>query len=515
MRAKVAEIRWHWKEFAEPVLSIDHHPTARRIATAGSDNTVKIWSYAPAEDGSFTFTFIACLVRDSQPVNAVRFVPHDEMLLSGHDGGVLALWQRSERHNVPTTAFETLHDDQRHNSETWTAVRILRGHTEDVYSVAISPDSRLAVSGSIDSTILLWELATGRLLQKIDDHAHYVQGLAWDPLNVYFASQSSDRRLHIYVDGTKKLLAAGARPGPRKRDAARFELDAAVDRDQDDPRCTRLFRDETAGTFFRRLHWSPDGLFVAAVCGQYKEAGQDDVVNCAHVFLRGSWDCPFLRLPVPEEDSPEAVVGARWSPAFYRTRGPSVRTPWVLDQYRMVFALFTISNLLIYDTSCAEPIALVTHLHLSTIADVVWAPDGYSLMVASKDGYVSSVIFDVSELGPTWDLTVDSDDLPAPLRELRRIRDEKEGGDAEDAAAAAAAAGARDGTPKAPRVPTETAALKDAPAPPMQEEAPAQDAMAVDPPAPSDTPTDPHAPIVADPLVPEGQPLDPMDDMPC
>lgn len=33
--------------------------------------------------------------------------------------------------------------------------------------------------------------------------------------------------------------------------------------------------------------------------------------------------------------------------------------------------------------------------------------------VASKDGYVSSVIFEMSELGPTWDLTVDSDGVDA------------------------------------------------------------------------------------------------------
>lgn len=49
----------------------------------------------------------------------------------------------------------------------------------------------------------------------------------------------------------------------------------------------------------------------------------------------------------------------------------------------MVFALFTLSNLFIYDTGCAEPVAMVTNLHLATITDVVWTPDGCGLMVRS------------------------------------------------------------------------------------------------------------------------------------
>lgn len=39
---------------------------------------------------------------------------------------------------------------------------VFRGHTRDVYSVAFSPDGRLALSGSADATVRLWEVATGQ-----------------------------------------------------------------------------------------------------------------------------------------------------------------------------------------------------------------------------------------------------------------------------------------------------------------------------------------------------------------
>lgn len=36
------------------------------------------------------------------------------------------------------------------------------------------------------------------MIQQIKDHNHYVQGVAWDPLGEYIATQSSDRTCRIY-----------------------------------------------------------------------------------------------------------------------------------------------------------------------------------------------------------------------------------------------------------------------------------------------------------------------------
>jgi len=41
------------------------------------------------------------------------------------------------------------------------------------------------------------------MVRQIAEHNHYVQGVAWDPLNEYIATQSSDRSVHIYNLRTK------------------------------------------------------------------------------------------------------------------------------------------------------------------------------------------------------------------------------------------------------------------------------------------------------------------------
>ena len=40
-------------------------------------------------------------------------------------------------------------------------------------------------------------------MSEIAEHNHYVQGVAWDPLNEYIATQSSDRSMHVYSVSTK------------------------------------------------------------------------------------------------------------------------------------------------------------------------------------------------------------------------------------------------------------------------------------------------------------------------
>jgi len=52
---------------------------------------------------------------------------------------------------------------------------------------------------------------SGTNLQTLETHAHYVQGVAWDPLGKYVSSLSSDRTCRIYMNkphkskGTEKI----------------------------------------------------------------------------------------------------------------------------------------------------------------------------------------------------------------------------------------------------------------------------------------------------------------------
>jgi DnaJ-domain-containing protein 1 len=68
--------------------------------------------------------------------------------------------------------------------------RILSGHSSWVTSVAISPDGNTLASGSTDGTIKLWNLHSGELLRTIDSQSTKIFSVAMTPDGQILASGS-------------------------------------------------------------------------------------------------------------------------------------------------------------------------------------------------------------------------------------------------------------------------------------------------------------------------------------
>lgn len=58
-------------------------------------------------------------------------------------------------------------------------IRRFEGHMKGVRSVAFSPDGHLALSGSEDKTVRLWDVATGRELRRFEGHTDEVTIVAF------------------------------------------------------------------------------------------------------------------------------------------------------------------------------------------------------------------------------------------------------------------------------------------------------------------------------------------------
>lgn len=126
--------------------------------------------------------------------------------------------------------------------------------------------------------------------QILDAHAHYVQGVAWDPLAKYIASLSSDRTCRIYIKKPHTKSKVGdkanyvcqhviSKAGQQSSDDSRVKSDTAVyfsfhvwkNANQStniwQSAKNHLFHDETLPSFFRRLAWAPDGSFLLVPAG--------------------------------------------------------------------------------------------------------------------------------------------------------------------------------------------------------------------------------------------------------
>ncbi|WP_437718588.1 AAA family ATPase [Sorangium sp. So ce448] len=96
----------------------------------------------------------------------------------------------------------------RHPVRMWTGEeRTLHGHSASVNACALSPDGQRIVSASADSTLKVWDLATGKLLSTIEGHSGGVNACAVSPDGLRIVSASADSTLKVWNLATGKLLS--------------------------------------------------------------------------------------------------------------------------------------------------------------------------------------------------------------------------------------------------------------------------------------------------------------------
>ncbi|KAI2626418.1 WD40 repeat-like protein [Xylaria nigripes] len=220
MKSTPLIINWHDKN--APIYSAHFEPHGKgRLATGGGDNNVRIWKVEGDEEDR-RVEYLSTLIKHSQAVNVVRWAPKGETLASAGDDGNVILWAPSENHHPTTFGNEGIED-----KETWRTKHMFRPTGSEIYDLAWSPDGTYFIIGSMDNVARIYNAATGSLVRQIAEHSHYVQGVAWDPLNEYIATQSSDRSVHIYSlktkDGQYTLTSHGAEP-PKVASHAKMDL---------------------------------------------------------------------------------------------------------------------------------------------------------------------------------------------------------------------------------------------------------------------------------------------------
>ena len=114
----------------------------------------------------------------TKTVNVVRFSRDGAAIASGGDGGEIVVWRPADQQ--AQQAQQGQGDARRRADEepelAWRVACILRGHSDDVQDLCWSPDGTMLVSGSVDNTAIVWDAAKGKIIKRLQDHKHYVQG---------------------------------------------------------------------------------------------------------------------------------------------------------------------------------------------------------------------------------------------------------------------------------------------------------------------------------------------------
>ena len=193
--------------------------TARSIpGYERSDDALALWdeiSTALPRKGLRGAWEAASLEGHSDPILAVSLSPDGARALSGGMDSTLRLWDLAGRQ----------------------LLSVLSGHTETVSAVAFGQDGRLVVSGSWDHTARLWDIASSRTVRTFDGHTEQVSCVALSPDGALLLTGSWDSTLRLWQLTTGRPLrvleghsanVAAAAYGPDGRFVVSAGWDSAV-----------------------------------------------------------------------------------------------------------------------------------------------------------------------------------------------------------------------------------------------------------------------------------------------
>ncbi|KAJ1955648.1 hypothetical protein EC988_001767, partial [Linderina pennispora] len=81
----------------------------------------------------------------------------------------------------------------------------LRGHSNEVWYVAFSPDDRYLASASRDQSCIIWSTTDYSIVHRLEGHTGKISYLSWSPDSEYLVSASDDKKLLLWDVHSGKL----------------------------------------------------------------------------------------------------------------------------------------------------------------------------------------------------------------------------------------------------------------------------------------------------------------------
>ncbi|MGK3964601.1 pentapeptide repeat-containing protein [Sorangium sp. So ce118] len=358
------------------VLVVAWRPDGQRLASAGYDQTVRIWQAGTGKER-------ARLEGHADWVRAVDWHPDGERLASGSDDQTVRIWDASTGRELAQ----------------------IEGHARGVTAVAWHPDGRRLATAGDGTTVRIWDTGTGKEIARIEGHARGVTAVAWHPDGRRLATAGDGTTVRIWDVSTRGEIArlerrsSGVRVVAWRPDGKRLAGagDGNTVRIWDASTGNELVRLDGHTNWVRAMAWHPDNRRLASAgdgntvriwdTGTGKELTR--LEGHANWVLALAWHPDGKRLASAGNDSMVRLWDTGTGKELARLEGHSnwvLALAWHPDGKRLASAGDD-QTVRLWDASQGEELARLMG-HLNGVLAVAWAPVGNRLASAGNDGTV-------------------------------------------------------------------------------------------------------------------------------
>jgi WD40 repeat protein len=371
---KTAQEVFSLKGHTAPVGGVAWSPDGHHLSSASSDKSVNVWD-------AKTGTEILTLRGHEARVSALAWSPDSTRLASasqvadtqkGQFCGHLKIWDAKGRTmpaaDEPQPAGLSDPGKPSHPKMLREALSF-QGHTGEIHALAFSPDGARLASASDDRTVKVWDANTGHEILTLNGHAGPVEGVSWSPDGTRLATAAKDKMVKIwdaksgqqvlsFQGHTKAVMGVSWSPdGTRLASASE---DQAVKLWDATTGLEALTLKGHTGTAVA-VSWSPDSTRLAS-------ASADGTVKV--------WDATMGQDALSMKGDTDWVWRVAWSPDGARLAGASGEQNFEKP-----------GKLTVWDSRTGQ--GVLSHQgHARRVQGVAWSPDGTRLAGASADGTV-------------------------------------------------------------------------------------------------------------------------------
>lgn len=145
-------------------------PDGKYVVTTSFDLTARTWDVKTGK------TIAIYPAQNSARLGRLTFSPDGKTVAAGANDGTIHIWDPFSGKGL----------------------RIIKGHTDEVYGVAFSPDGELLVTCGHDETVRLWDVASGREVRRFIGHTGPTYGAAFSPDGKYILTSSEDETARLW-----------------------------------------------------------------------------------------------------------------------------------------------------------------------------------------------------------------------------------------------------------------------------------------------------------------------------